>query len=111
MSKEVAEYSVHLSSRLAVILMFSSSPGRFENMAKKHPMYSKLGRLNQNKYTQKGKENKLAELQDEEKRKRCHLVSKQNLNKMNSTTGKILMRLNWLQHPIYKEGAALQFLF
>lgn len=64
-----------------------------------------------NKYIQKDKENQLTELQAEQKRKHCHLVSKQDLNKMNSTTGKILMRLNWLQHPIYKGGAALQFLF
>lgn len=80
-------------------------------MAKKYPRIPKWEESIKTKYIQKDKENKLSELQAEEKRKLCHLVSKQNLNKMNSTTGKILMRLNWLQHPIYTGGAAFQFLF
>lgn len=78
---------------------------------KKYPRHFKVEDSIKNKYIQKDKENQLTGLQAEEKRKLCHLVSKRNLNKMNSTTGKILMRLNWLQHPIYKGGAALQFLF
>lgn len=104
------KYSMHLPSRSDAILTFPSSDllAACKTWLKGTSCTLKQEDSIKNKYIQKQKENKLTELQAVAKR--CHLVSKQDLNKMNSTTGKILMRLNWLQHPVYKGRAALQFL-
>lgn len=85
---------MHLPSRSDAILTFPSSDllAACKTRLKGTSCTLKQKDSIKNKYIQKQKENKLTELQAVAKR--CHLVSKQDLNKMNSTTGKILMRLN-----------------
>lgn len=82
------KYSMHLPSRSDAILTFPSSDllAACKTRLKGTSCTLKQEDSIKNKYIQKQKENKLTELQAVAKR--CHLVSKQDLNKMNSTTGK-----------------------